>query len=350
MQPAPMKPNWRERRTMRPKASQSPKAATLAMKPSGIMPAARAAKIICCLGMSSVSSVGSMPVSSAKSSPPMFIAARRALDCAIAGIWKKAAGVSIMAISRVWPGRSPRFASRPEMQLVDALHVLGALRLGDRDAVDVRADRGFEVLHRDFVGTVDAHHDVGAAAPHALRRRRHQLARRVLLRGRHAVLEIELDAVGAARVRLVDVLLDVDRDVQQRAPDGKIRFHSADDAFFFQQFFVFRTFKPRDFNNSRLCWPSFGAGVRIEPGVPEQARHHVVHREGAHLGVGIVGEQLALDDVRILEDLRDVVDRADGDLGLLEERDVLGLRAPATKAPMIASSSSACFTRSALVR
>ena len=37
--------------------------------------------------------------------------------------------------------------------------------------------------------------------------------------------------------------------------------------------------------------------------------------------------QLALDHVRILDDLRDVVDRPDRHLGLLEERDVLGLRA-----------------------
>jgi hypothetical protein len=54
----------------------------------------------------------------------------------------------------------------------------------------------------------------------------------------------------------------------------------------------------------------------------------VLHREGAHLVVGILGEQLALDDVRVLEDLRGVVDRADGDLGLLEESHVLGLGAP----------------------
>ena len=52
-----------------------------------------------------------------------------------------------------------------------------------------------------------------------------------------------------------------------------------------------------------------------------------MHRERAHVGVGIVGDELALDDVRVLEDLRDVVDRPDRDLGLLEERDVLGLRA-----------------------
>ena len=76
-----------------------------------------------------------------------------------------------------------------------------------------------------------------------------------------------------------------------------------------------------------MCSPRPGAGVRIEPGVPSEPRHHVVHRESAHLGIGIVGEELALDHVRILEDLRDVVDRPDRDLGLLEEGHVLRLGA-----------------------
>ncbi len=75
------------------------------------MPAARAAKIICCLGMRSVSSVGSIPVSSAKSSPPMSMATVRPTAPAISGMRKKAAGVSTMAMKRVWPAARPRFAS-----------------------------------------------------------------------------------------------------------------------------------------------------------------------------------------------------------------------------------------------
>ena len=58
-----------------------------------------------------------------------------------------------------------------------------------------------------------------------------------------------------------------------------------------------------------------------------QPRHDVVHRKRIHVGIGIVGDQLALDHVRVLEDLRDVVDRADRDLGRLEERHVLRLGA-----------------------
>src|SRR2546429_285454 len=54
-----------------------------------------------------------------------------------------------------------------------------------------------------------------------------------------------------------------------------------------------------------------------------QSRNHMVHRIRAHVDVGIVGYDLALDEVRILEDLRDVVDRPDGDFRLLEEGDGL---------------------------
>src|SRR6266849_5571969 len=53
--------------------------------------------------MRSVSSVGSMPFSSAKSSPPMSMAAVRSTAVAISGMRKNAAGVSTMAIKRVWP-------------------------------------------------------------------------------------------------------------------------------------------------------------------------------------------------------------------------------------------------------
>ena len=53
----------------------------------------------------------------------------------------------------------------------------------------------------------------------------------------------------------------------------------------------------------------------------------MVHRQRAHVLVGIVGDQLALEDMTVGDDLRRVVDRADSDLGSLEERDVLGLAA-----------------------
>ena len=45
---------------------------------------------------------------------------------------------------------------------------------------------------------------------------------------------------------------------------------TGDDAFLFQSSLYFQTFKPRDFKISSLCWPSLGAGVRIEPGVPSR--------------------------------------------------------------------------------
>jgi hypothetical protein len=47
---------------------------------------------------------------------------------------------------------------------------------------------------------------------------------RHLLGRRYAVLEVELDAVGAARVRLFNKFLDVRRHVEQRTPDRRLGF------------------------------------------------------------------------------------------------------------------------------
>src|SRR6266571_3729123 len=146
-----------------------------------MMPAARAAKIICCLGMRSVSSVGSIQVSSAKSAP----------------------------------------------------HARG--------------------------GSSD------------------ELARVVLLGGRNAVLQVEQDAVRAARVRFFHVLLDVHRNVEQRAPHRKPWLHSsspltatppsqatpAATSILYEA-----SSTPTSASSARLCSPSFGAAERMAPGVP----------------------------------------------------------------------------------
>ena len=55
-------------------------------------------------------------------------------------------------------------------------------------------------------------------------------------------------------------------------------------------------------------------------------RHHMMHRDLAHLRIRIIGDQLPLDHMRIGHDLRRVVDRTDGDFSLLEEADILLLR------------------------
>ena len=52
-----------------------------------------------------------------------------------------------------------------------------------------------------------------------------------------------------------------------------------------------------------------------------------MHRKRFHVGVGIVGEQLACDEMRVFENLPDIVDRADGHFGLFKKRDILFLRA-----------------------
>src|SRR6185312_7487331 len=84
--------------------------------------------------------------------------------------------------------------------------------------VDVAADAAFEIEERALEGAVDAHHHVGAATAHTLRSVRDQRPGVRLLSRGHAVLEVELDAIGAARMRFLDVLFDVDRHVEERAP------------------------------------------------------------------------------------------------------------------------------------
>ena len=67
-----------------------------------------------------------------------------------------------------------------------------------------------------------------------------------------------------------------------------------------------------------LCSPSAGAGVRISPGVPERRGTTWCIGTRAHLGIGQLGHDLARLDVRVGDELVDVVDRRGGDLGLLE--------------------------------
>jgi hypothetical protein len=67
-------------------------------------------------------------------------------------------------------------------------------------------------------GAVDAHQHVGAALADLARGRGHQGARARLLGFGHAVLEIQDDGVGAARVSAGDELVARDRHEQHRAP------------------------------------------------------------------------------------------------------------------------------------
>jgi hypothetical protein len=53
----------------------------------------------------------------------------------------------------------------------------------------------------------------------------------------------------------------------------------------------------------------------------------MMHRKIAHVRVRIIGDELALDHVRIVHDLRHIVYRTDGNLRLFEEPHVLCLRA-----------------------
>src|SRR5260370_5960603 len=127
------------------------------------------------------------------------------------------------------------------------------------------------------MGPVDAHRHVGSPAPHPGRGPGDELARVVLLVSGDAVLQVEQDAVGAAGVRLVDVLLDVHRHIQERSPHRKSGFHSCSPlgaappshtmpAATSFAYAVLST--PISASQSRFCSPSFGAAELIEPGVP----------------------------------------------------------------------------------
>ena len=90
--------------------------------------------------------------------------------------------------------------------------------------------------------------------------------------------------------------------------------------------------------------------MRIDPGVPLEPWHNMVHRESAHVRIGIVCDDLTLDEMRILKDLRSVVDRTDRDLRRLEEGDVLRLRPLGDEGTDDRINASAFLTRLALVR
>jgi len=96
--------------------------------------------------------------------------------------------------------------------------VIGAADLRQNEAVDVGRHRCLDVANSERERTIDSHQHVGAAAPDPRRVALDQRSRRVLGGGGNAVLEIDLDAVGAALVRLRDEAIDVGRDIQQRPP------------------------------------------------------------------------------------------------------------------------------------
>src|SRR4029453_8721997 len=111
--------------------------------------------------------------------------------------------------------------------IVDLTDVVGALRFGDGDAIHVLADGRIEVLDGQLHRAVDAHDDVGAALPDPPGRLWHEPTDGLLLRDRNAVLEIELNAVGAPQMRFLDIPPDVDGDVEQRPPDWQVGFQHA---------------------------------------------------------------------------------------------------------------------------
>ena len=54
-----------------------------------------------------------------------------------------------------------------------------------------------------------------------------------------------------------------------------------------------------------------------------------MHGQSACFCVGVIGHYFALDEMRVLEDLRDIIDWPDGHAGLFKKGNVRGLRVPA---------------------
>jgi hypothetical protein len=113
-------------------------------------------------------------------------------------MWKKAAAVSTIAISRVDPRRHAAFDFELVHNFGDHANMLGAIDFGQCQCQHARADYRLDVAQALPRRPVDADHDIRTAARHDLGRLRDQGARPCLLGGSHTVFEIEDNRVGAA--------------------------------------------------------------------------------------------------------------------------------------------------------
>ena len=227
-----------------------------------------------------------------------------------------------MAPKPTLPTGMPRSRSSSLTDLVEQAQMLHALGLGDEQRRQAGPHRRLDVGNGQPHRPVDAHGDVGAAARHLLHRLGQHGARLGLLRRLHAVLEIDQHAVRAALVRLVDELGHIARHVEDRAPDGRRRARSLLLPFEMTpawQSLSYSASPSSGFSSASLCSPIFGAAASQRAGRAGHARHHRMRRQLAHLLVGNLDQRLALQHVVVLHDLGDVVDRADGDAGLVED-------------------------------
>ena len=183
----------------------------------GIRPLATAAIATRCFGYNSTSVAASPPISMAKSSEPRLMAISRGWAAAISSARAKAAGVSISAISLVWPMGMPSAASRrstssASRRIWPALSIFGSISVwiaGDTAASMSRTASSIGWLMRTTT-SAPLLATLGAAA--AI-----NVACRGLFGRWHAVLEIEDYRVRTPRVRSLDELRDVDGHEQQRA-------------------------------------------------------------------------------------------------------------------------------------
>ena len=149
--------------------------------------------------------------------------------------------------------------------------MLRAFDLGAPERHDAGADRGLDIAERLVPRTVDAYEHVGTGFGDLFRGGGHQPPRTLLLGLGHAVLEIEDDAVGAARMRAGNELLAHDGHEQQRAPGGQIGSGSRHQTILSERSLA-RSASPMPMRarTSAVCSPSFGAARRNAPGVADK--------------------------------------------------------------------------------
>ncbi len=102
--------------------------------PRGTRPAARAAYRAICLGNARVSASGSMPVESAKSSPPSSSAILRASARAMASACSRPAADSTSTTNPTLPAAMPRCASRRDTSSDSVRRACGSSTLGTNSA------------------------------------------------------------------------------------------------------------------------------------------------------------------------------------------------------------------------
>ena len=200
------------------------------------------------------------------------------------------------------PGRNAAFRLQLRNRLAERDDVVRAVHHRAEQGGELRDHDRLQVAHREPPRPVDPHQGVDAAPREAA----HDVGRGapggILGVRRHRVLEVEDQRVRADFRTLGDKPLGRRRHEELRPPDGKAHIVPS------SRSRARSRPSPSLPRISSLCAPSAGAGVRIAPGVPREARDDIVHRQPADLVVGQVDEHPALARMGVFLELRGGVD------------------------------------------